>query len=404
MIKYIKSNYLLYFLLIPFFKPICFQYYSVLQGVEEVFLLWKGLAVAIGFVLVFSYVWTQSKLPKLILPVLFFELVIVMSTVLHQGDFERAVIDALSVTIYTSILMLGLKYNGKGIVHVISRIMGVLLICNVISVLCYPSGLPADLYTNSENPLYFMVIDNGSALFLVFSIVLFAVDGMIRYGSLRTGGTLFILAALLNAVLSRSATAILVVALICIALLFIFMTDFSRRQNPIVLFVLYAAVFLYLITMQDNIVSEFVLEKIFNRSSTFTGRYYLWESAVNMIREHLWFGYGRNNSDYISAWGGYVSSHNYVLEILLQGGIAALACFIMTVGLAVKKSLYTAHKRITACIIFGVLTILLAALMESAVHSVYIFGCIALCGGSWYLEQERRDGSRNYIKRYHSDL
>ena len=50
-----------------------------------------------------------------------------------------------------------------------------------------------------------------------------------------------------------------------------------------------------------------------------------------MIQQEPLLGYGRTTNDYIEAWGGYYSSHNYVLEILLQGGVIALGFFIKIV-------------------------------------------------------------------------
>lgn len=393
MIKYIKSNYIMLFLLIPFFKPICFQYYSALQGVENLFVGWKILSAAVCFVFVVSYMWSYSRLPKMVVLVFLFEICIVVSTLINRGDLMRALIDMVSIVSYTALLILGIKYNGSGIVHLLSRLLGILLLVNLLSVIFFPTGLPADLYTNPENPLYFMVIDNGSALFLIFSIAIFAIDGLISQGSVRLGGKISILCAILNAVLVKSATAIFTVALLCIALLFILKSDFSKHQNPAILFLVYIGVFSYLITMQDNIVSEFILKNIFNRSANFTGRYFLWESAINMIKAQPWFGYGRSAQDYISAWGGYFSSHNYVLETLLQGGIISLGVFILTVVFAIKKSLYTRHLKITAVLVFGMITVLIAALMEATVHSVYIFGIISLCAGSYYLEvkQEKKE-------------
>ena len=393
MIKYIKSNYIMLFLLIPFFKPICFQYYSTLQGLENLFVGWKILSAAVCFVFVVSYMWSYSRLPKLVAFVSLFEICIVVSTLINRGDLMRALIDMVSIVSYTALLILGIEYNGSGIVHLLSRLLGVLLLINLLSVVLFPTGLPADLYTNPENPLYFMVIDNGSALFLSFSIAIFAIDGLISQGAVRLGGKILILCAILNGVLVKSATAIFTVALICIALLFILKSDFSKHQNPAILFLVYIGVFIYLITMQDNIVSEFILKNIFNRSANFTGRYFLWESAINMIKAQPWFGYGRSAQDYISAWGGYFSSHNYVLETLLQGGIVSLGFFILTVIFAIKKSLYTRHLKITAVLVFGLVTVLIAALMEATVHSVYIFGIISLCAGSYYLEvrQEKKE-------------
>ena len=372
MIKYIKSNYIMLFLLIPFFKPICFQYYSALQGVENLFVGWKILSAAVCFVFVVSYMWSYSRLPKMVVLVFLFEICIVVSTLINRGDLMRALIDMVSIVSYTALLILGIKYNGSGIVHLLSRLLGILLLVNLLSVIFFPTGLPADLYTNPENPLYFMVIDNGSALFLIFSIAIFAIDGLISQGSVRLGGKISILCAILNAVLVKSATAIFTVVLLCIALLFILKSDFSKHQNPAILFLVYIGVFSYLITMQDNIVSEFILKN---------------------IKAQPWFGYGRSAQDYISAWGGYFSSHNYVLETLLQGGIISLGVFILTVVFAIKKSLYTRHLKITAELVFGMITVLIAALMEATVHSVYIFGIISLCAGSYYLEvkQEKKE-------------
>lgn len=389
MINYIKSKYLMLFLLIPFFKPICFQYYSALQSVETLFVVWKILAAAVCFLFVISYMWSSSRMPKLIFLVLLFEISIIVSTLLNHGDLMRALIDSVSIVSFTALIVLGIKNNGSSMIHQMSRLLGVLLIANLISVVLFPEGLSADMYTNPENPLYFMVIDNGSALFLTFCILIFAIDGLISYGTVKADGKILILCAVINALLSKSATAIFTVALICIALLFILISDFSKHQNPAILFAVYIAVFIYLMTMQDNIVSEFILEKIFNRSANFTGRYYLWESAINMIKAQPWFGYGRSAQDYISAWGGYFSSHNYVLETLLQGGVIALTFFVMTVVFAIRKSLFTRHLRITACLVFALITVLIAALMEAAVHSVYIFGAVSLCAGSCYLEKEQ---------------
>ena len=62
--------------------------------------------------------------------------------------------------------------------------------------------------------------------------------------------------------------------------------------------------------------------------------------------------------------------------------------------------------------IWGLLSILIAALMEAEVHSVYIFGCITLCVLSPYLEdkwkknerKKKKHVSKKLIKRDHSDI
>ena len=411
-IKFLDNDYILCFLLIPFFKPICFQYVSFLQWLDTVFVIWKVTAAAICYLLLLSFVLLKSKIPKLVVLVIVFETVITLSTLINQGNLFRVLIDAVSITAYVSLLVLGFMYNRARILWIMSRLLGILMMINLLSILCFPSGIPADLYTNAENPLFFMVIDNGSAFFLIYCIVFFVIEGLCSRGTLDAPRIIMILCGLLSAVLSHSATAITAVALMIAACFFIFYTDYLKRLNPIIPFALYAVFSVFLITLQNNAVFGFILENVFHRSPTITGRSDLWETAIAMIMKQPMLGYGRGFHDYIPAWGGYYSSHNYLLEILLQGGIIAFVLFIILIVYAVRKSLYTGRDKMTSCMIWGLLSILIAALMEAEVHSVYIFGCITLCVLSPYLEDKwkkkerkrKKHVSKKLIKRDHSDI
>ena len=376
-------------LLIPYFKPICFQYYSDLQLLEELFIIWKVLAAIICCFFFIIYMWEMAHIPKLLVFIVLFETSIMMSTILNKGNISRALIDAVSIIAYSVLITLCIKYNSRGFLQVLSNLLGILVLINLCSILLYPNGLPADLYTNQENPVYFMTIDNGTSLFVAFSIMIFVIKDLSFFGTLTLKGVIKVICTVVSAFLTKSATAILVVLLICIALIVIALTDYSKYQSAIVLSIVYVGCLIYLFTMQSNIVAEFVLEKILNRSSNFTGRYHLWKSAINMIKEKFWMGYGRSAHDYIAAWGGYFSSHNYILETLLQGGVIALSLFVATVVYALRKSAYSRNTRITACIVCTLFAILIGALMESDVHSVYIFGCVSICAGSWYIEHRQ---------------
>lgn len=387
MTKYIKSKWVLLFLLIPFFKPICFQYYEKLNVLETVFVVWKMISALISICLLMVYVLNRSKISKLMVWVFLFELSIVFSTGINHGYMMRSIIDAVSIVSYVALLYLAMKYNKKGLIHLLNKYMGILMIINLVVMVFFPGGLHADLYTNNENALYFMVTDNGSALFLIFCILIFVVDGIIAAHGISTKNKLLIAGCFFSAVLSHSATAIFSVILLIVSIILIFKSNITKIVNPVVLFVIYLLCFIYLITMQDNGVSEFILVNIFSRSSNFSGRYVLWKTALQMIRLHPWIGYGRIVHDYIPAWGGYFSSHNYVLEVLLQGGLLAFALFAGLILTSIKRLFLMHHSKVTNCLIFALWVIMIAALMESAVHSVYIFGVIFFCYHCKYVEK-----------------
>lgn len=388
MSKYLKNKYFLLFLIIPFFKPLCLQYYSKLRIIETIFVNWKIISALIGIICLGLYMWKQSRIPKIIVQVLLFELTIVFITGYKHGDMNRAMIDMVSIVAYTAMFVLTIKYNCKGFIRLLSKLLSILMVINLFTMIAFPSGIHADLYYNSENPLYFMVVDNGSALFIIFCVLLIMIDGIINEGYIAGKRKMLLFGCAASALLSRSATTIFSVFFLLTAVILIYKSDLTKRYQPKVFFVLYVILFIYLISMQNGGLSQFVLEKIFNRSSNFSGRYILWESALKMISQHPWIGYGRTVQDYIAAWGGYYSSHNYLLELMLQGGIAAAGQFVFLIIVSIRKCSLIKQNKMINCLMFALLAILIAALMESAVHSVYIFGAIILCYHCQYLEAE----------------
>lgn len=403
--RYFKNKWFLLFLLIPFFKPVCLQYYSKLALIENVFVIWKIVSAFVAIVAFILYIWKRkyTKIPKLIIWIGLFEGSILFSTIFNRGNLMKGAIDAVSIISFAIILTLGIKYNHIRLIQILGKLMKVLVLLNLLSIICFPNGLNGDLYHNKENALYFMVVDNGSALFLSFSCLVFLLDSFIRKGYLSKKHKVYIGICFLSAVLSKSATAILLLIVLLIGIMLLMKGSIDKIINPKILFSIYLCLFVFLITMQNNIVIAFILNYVFGRSSNFTGRYVLWEQAIRLIIRKPILGYGRIVNDYISAWGGYYSSHNYALEILLQGGIVALGFFVKIIIDALKK---LDSRKIAKYILLVLWGMLIAAMMESAVHSVYIFGTICFCYYSKYFteKEENYNGEKSALECNRSHL
>lgn len=152
--------------------------------------------------------WKQSRIPKIIVQVLLFELTIVFITGYKHGDMNRAMIDMVSIVAYTAMFVLTIKYNCKGFIRLLSKLLSILMVINLFTMIAFPSGIHADLYYNSENPLYFMVVDNGSALFIIFCVLLIMIDGIINEGYIAGKRKMLLFGCAASALLSRSATTI----------------------------------------------------------------------------------------------------------------------------------------------------------------------------------------------------
>lgn len=394
--KYLKNRPLLLFLMIPFFKPLYFQYASNWLWAENLFVIWKIVAASVILIMLYIYIWNYSRIPKVAVLTVIFESSILFSTIYNQGYMARALIDGISMISYVAFLFLTIKFSCKEMLRILNYILTTLMLMNLASILMFPEGITTDLYTNTENALFFMTIDNGSALFLAFCSMIIVIEGLVNKRKLSGRRWGLLGACMLSAILSQSVTAIITMVIIVILVLFVFISNLSKLQNPKVFMIIYTILIIYLFSMQENVISDFIMTNFFHRTGNFTGRYVLWESAFHMISLHPWLGYGRIDHDYILSWGGYFSSHNYILEILLQGGVLALAFFMCLVGSAVGRLYKMRHCKISTCLTVFLITILIAAMMESAVHSVYIFGVIIFCYYSKRLEiiswEKKRDG------------
>ena len=110
----------------------------------------------------------------------------------------------------------------------------------------------------------------------------------------------------------------------------------------------------------------------------FTGRSLLWSNSIQLIKKSPIIGYGMKNIGYLSVWGGYFSSHNIILEMLLQGGIIALILWISSLLDCFSCLKKIDNKMIKRILVSTIFVILIAFMMEAMVHSVYLFSVMAL--------------------------
>lgn len=132
-----KNKWILLFLIIPFFKPVCFQYFTALKILEILFVVWKVIAAMIIVALLLETIYKRRKIPGLIWLVAILELSIMISTIYNRGHFQRAVIDAVSIVAFVSLFAFGMKLNFPDTITVFSRVLGILILINMLSMIFF---------------------------------------------------------------------------------------------------------------------------------------------------------------------------------------------------------------------------------------------------------------------------
>lgn len=381
MLKFLyKSKIILFIMLLVYFKPVCFQYFSSLNIIENFFVFAK---ILIAGIVIFCYIFNLLFfLPKLKINYLFiiifaFETWIFLVTLYKGNAVLRAFIDL--VTIYSLVLLISsaMKEDINNFIITFSNMFLFLTVMQCLSIIVWPNGLPADLYNNKANPLYFVTVDNGTASLIIIAMMLL----MIKKNYTTQKGNSYneyiaIAICILTGVVSGSTTAILCSIFYLIYIYIMDLTHIKILENPWGVAGIYCLLFLCVVYSENSFVLN-IINSLIGKEG-FTGRTFLWENAIKLIQNSPVMGYGRLTNDYLNVWGGAYSSHNIILEILLQGGGIALSLWCIIMILVLKRFKYWKNIKEKRILIAAFIMMLIALMMEANVHSVYLFSIITI--------------------------
>ncbi len=368
-----KTKYFYFFTILFFFKPICFQYITNLLIVDKIFIICKIIMALIILTKSFFAKFPNIKIHKYINSLILFELSILCITLYYRGAVMRALIDMVTIVSFSLFIINELPKNKEKFLHTFCNVIFVYIFLNFISEILYPSGIHADLYTNSLNPLYFMTVDNGTTVLILLGIMLIYLSdyySKLKYKKIK------LLICIMCALFSGSSTAFICSFVLIISLFLNSKYNFKFLDNNYFYLIIFATLFVSVLLGNNSIINKLIFA--ITGKVGFTGRNFLWENAIGMIKSSPLIGYGRLNQDYLHVWGGYFSSHNFFLELLLQGGVVALFCFFICLSKYIKKAKNINEKFVRRTCWISFLLFLIAMMMESSVHSIYLFSVIGI--------------------------
>lgn len=182
----------------------------------------------------------------------------------------------------------------------------------------YISGTKAQYFLGNENTIIFYVIP---ALFLSFLHL------RKRKRVLRSLALVF--SCLANEVIVWCATGLFGIFM---AVLVVFLSLKRKKQLSyyvILAGVLTADIMVSVVRMFDRLeIVSYIIQNWLGKEITLSGRTFIWDIAVMLIRDNLLSGLGRGNHVYL--WGRDFHAHNEYFELLLNGGIPLLILFLLS--------------------------------------------------------------------------
>ena len=125
------------------------------------------------------------------------------------------------------------------------------------------------------------------------------------------------------------------------------------------------AAFILIIFISDMNLLRPLLEDVLHKDAGFSGRTIIWDSALSMIVLKPIFGWGVMESAFSYASIHASHAHNYFLQIVLEGGVVGLCCFVVLVAV-ICKQLYKSKETSAGFLLSGLLFCLLVMSLDES--------------------------------------
>lgn len=358
---------------------------------EGIYQIWQLGSVCV-LALIFLFKHSRARLGWAIGLFAAYQSVILASSVFNNG------INPGIITVIVALLLIFALLQTDSYYEIICAV-------SVIVVLSLFINFPVMLQNRGAvNAEFFIGGKNSLGIFLIPGIFMLIINSLERIS--RTGKfTLIAIAlSLLTVLIGSSGTGIIVA--LC-ATLFLLLAIKFKPQKTIYLGVIFAVYALFLLFPEDFLLTEHWLEftDMLGKDGTLTGRSTIWDISKALIRENWLFGAGRGVTlSYVNTWGVHQTiseAHNFILEILLEGGALALTLFGILFFRTVRRLDMKDPRHKTVFIALCVL--LINGLTESTINGFLVVMLLSIA--CRYANEPKNDavGCRKKDKKWISD-
>lgn len=240
-----------------------------------------------------------------------------------------------------------LNYEYEDFLIYMRRVLFILVIINFMTIILFPNGLYG---TGIYSVNWLLGHKNSHLNYIMMSIILESINAFKYHNKIRFTTSLYMILCCFSLYTVDSATAFIIVTVYVVFLiLFVnfseskyikLLLDIASVRTIIIVMLVITTIVVF---MQDM---EFVANTFsglfdsMNRDTHFTGRTVIWAQSIEVIKENLWFGQGVVDSVLFGKMTGFEAgthAHNYILNILVMGGILCLLEHVVLYVYTIKK-------------------------------------------------------------------
>lgn len=359
---------ILFFLLLPYFKPGSLQY--IFPEGETLLNILRIVAAIIAVILYTKYIVLKKKKKWFCFFCCLWQFAFAISTLINGKDIRILMVQATTIITFCMLVEVCIHENAQIFFYSLFYLLFVFIIINFILLIQYPNGIAVAEYY--YYPVNFLGIDNLLSPILIIAIVCSFL--FMWYGGNKVLAYILSIVSLVTAIITWSATGI--VSMIALILLLIFTCELLWRKvlNPFwtyigIMIINIMIIFMNIQTLFANFITGFL-----GKNLSLSGRTEMWKQAVNMISQRWLLGYGNSTGHGFVFWRGkFYYTHNGILEILMQGGIIALTLFVVMIVVQAMKLYKYRTNRVEAVLLAGSIANMVGLLAEAYITQVPIY-------------------------------
>ena len=332
--------------------------FLILEFSPVINLLFSFLRIVLFLGLFFRYYIKYFHVEKYELLTIAYFIFVLLATYSNSGHVIRIISYIISVF---SLLVLFKYFNYVCILRYSTIIFSVFVYLNFILTAISPTGhfvvdgKPAYLFANNYN---------GMGPILLIAILS---NGMYSFIKKKYYFNLFllILTSFSTVLIVSSMTSAVGIVLLTFGIIFV-----NRLKSRFIIksfLISVLVVNFVLLYLQTTVESKFILwfiEDILGKNSTFSSRTIVWYYAIELFKESPWVGYGMQGAEWYSFNIGFNTAHNFILELLLNGGLVLSIIFIFVSFVSINNANKNINK-VTNVLQFGCCTLMLMMVMET---------------------------------------
>ncbi len=321
------------FLFLPFVYKILFPDGTKIWLIESIK---QEVKVLCFLIILFLFLFKRKKPSKLLWCLFIFELWLIITTLINNGIYQLKGVLIYAMSSIAIAMLIELYKDDIGpLIKGLMLDYEFFLYLNFITVVLYNSTKG---YSGS---CYMLGYYNTMLLFTYPAICIAAIYMKLSKKYIRA--SILILISMLTIILSRGSTPL--GSLICSVGVFVILYLLRNTKINIpfwlisLLLLLFNIFIVFVFEGGKYELIDFIIEKVLNRNTTFSGRLTIWESALNMIKNRWLIGYGHSTAvpDVIGSSTTVIHAHNTLLTIAVNSGVIGLILFFILHYVLIKK-------------------------------------------------------------------